>query len=135
MANMTSEERQQLIERFQRDGPQSGREGQPARTGKPATPKLQSAQTIDSLFGPLPRIEGRGRVWLYINKQLKPVLIRTGISDGTWTEVLDERELQPNMEVVTNVITGQETANRPTGGQPTNNPLMPPQRGGPGRGR
>jgi HlyD family secretion protein len=151
MANMTPEERQQMMERFRNRqggapggnrsaGPggatQPGRANanQPGRAGQPGT---QSAQTIDSLFGPLPRVEGRGRVWLYINKQLKPVSVRTGISDGTWTEVLDDNELQPNTEVVTNIITGLEsTTNRPAGGgnPNANNPLMP-QRGGPGRGR
>ena len=160
MANMTPEERQQMMERFQNrqggagrsggpggGGPGQGSQGtgeraaqsaQPGRTGKSAKATPQTAQTIDSLFGPLPRVEGRGRVWLYINKQLKPVSLRTGISDGTWTEVLDDNELQPNTEVVTNVITGLESQARPAGGANPNagNPLMP-QRGpgGPGGGR
>jgi HlyD family secretion protein len=90
-----------------------------------------SAQTIDSLFGPLPTVESRGRAWLYINKQLKPVNLRLGISDGTYTEVLNEDALQDNMDVVTSVIT-PEMATRPTTQQNNNNPLMPQRRGGPG---
>jgi hypothetical protein len=79
-------------------------------------------------------VETRGRAWLYINKQLKPVNLRLGISDGTWTEVLDPNEVQPGTEVVTNVNTGVETPQRPAGATGTGNPLMGPQRG-PGRGR
>jgi HlyD family secretion protein len=104
---------------------------QPAtETSKLATTK---ASTIDSLFGPLPSVETRGRVWLYISKQLKPVNLRLGISDGTWTEVLDSNELQQGTEVVTNVVTGTESAARP-GGNNNGNPLMGPQGrpGGPG---
>jgi HlyD family secretion protein len=117
-------------------GQAQGQPGQPQRQQPRATATsaraADSAQTIDSLFGPLPVTEGRGRVWLYMNKQLKPVSIRTGISDGTWTEVLDQNDLQPGMEVVTNVITGLESSQRPGQQNPTGNPLMGPQRGGPG---
>ena len=60
-----------------------------------------NASTIDSLFGPLPTVETRGRAWLYINKQLKPINLRLGIPDGTWTEILDPNELQQGTEVVT----------------------------------
>jgi len=112
----------------------AGRGQQPATASKLTTSK---ASTIDSLFGPLPSVETRGRAWLYINKQLKPVTLRLGISDGTWTEVLDPNELQQGTEVVTAVVTGLETqqpAQQRPGGNPTNNPLMGPQRG-PGRGR
>ena len=49
----------------------------------------QSAQTIDALFAPLPPVESRGRIWLFVDKQLKPVDVRLGITDGTNTELLD----------------------------------------------
>ncbi len=90
------------------------------------------ATTIDSLFGPLPVVESRGVAWLYVNKQLKMVRLRLGITDGTYTEIINEEELQPNMEVVTMMTTGLEPRTTPGqgGGQ---NPLMGPQRG-PGRG-
>ena len=94
-----------------------------------------SATTIDALFAPIQFQETRGRAWLYINKQLKSVELRLGISDGTYTEVLNEPgELQPNTEVVTSVIT-PEMASRPANQQQqnnqTNNPFNP-QRGRPG---
>lgn len=95
-----------------------------------------TATTIDALFAPIQVQETSGRAWLYINKQLKSVALRLGISDGTFTEVLNEPgELQPNTEVVTSVIT-PEMASRPANqqqqqnGQP-NNPFNP-QRGRPG---
>ena len=88
--------------------------------------------TIDALFAPLPAVESRGRAWLYVDKQLKPLNLRLGITDGTNTEVLSP-EAQPGMEVATGV-TGLGTTRNTAGQQGTGNPLMP-QRGGPGRGR
>ena len=58
-----------------------------ARDSTVAQRRIQSA--------PLPSVETRGRAWLYINKQLKPVTLRLGISDGTYTEVLNDTELPP----------------------------------------
>ena len=86
--------------------------------------------TIDSLFGPLQMTETRGRAWLYENKQLKSVNLRLGVSDGTYSELLDG-DLKEGQEVVVNMVTGLEPVARP-GQQGTGNPLMGPQRGGPG---
>jgi hypothetical protein len=116
----------------QRSGGRNGAQGRVA-----SVPTITSgATTIDSLFGPLPTVETRGRAWLYINKQLKPVSLRLGISDGTNTEVLDGNELQVGTEVVTNIILPTAT-NAPAGatGGAGQNPLMGPQRGGPGGNR
>ena len=110
-------------------GNRGGRGGQTASLGASA----QGATTIDSLFGPLPVVESRGTAWLYENKQLKPVRLRLGVSDGTHTEILNENELPANTEVVTSMTTGLEQRN-PTQQNQQNNPLMGPQRGGPGRG-
>ena len=107
-----------------------------AAPGKAPKDSAQGAQTIDALFAPLTTTESRGRVWLFMNQQLKPVNMRLGISDGTNTEVLSG-ELQENMEVVTGV-TGAGSTTRTLPGQNTSgNPLMPGGRGfGPGgRGR
>ena len=101
-----------------------------------------TATTVDALFAPLVRSETRGQVWLYINKQLKIGTICTGITDGTWSEIIETPEtaqLAPNTEVVTNVVTGLEPANRAGQQGAGNNPLMPqrgqqPGRGGPGGG-
>ena len=111
-------------------------QGQQAVNSRSAA--VTSATTIDALFAPLPVIETRGRAWLYINKNLKPVDLRLGITDGTFTEVLTADALQPNQEVVTSVIT-PEMASRPANQQQqnsnnANNPLMPQRGRGPGGG-
>jgi len=102
-------------------------------TATPIRPKYgapASGQTIDALFAPLPTVESRGRAWLFMNKALKPVNLRLGISDGTNTELLST-ELQQGMEVVTGVTGLGTTRTVPTGNQ--GNPLMPGGRG-PGGG-
>ena len=109
-------------------------QGQQAANSRSAA--VTSATTIDALFAPLPVVETRGRAWLYINKNLKPVDLRLGISDGTFTEVLTADALQPGQEVVTAVIT-PEMASRPANQQNNNNannPLMPQRGRGPGQG-
>ncbi len=107
-------------------------QGQVASAQKPLTAK--GADTIDALFGPLPTVESRGRVWLYVDKQLKLVNLRLGISDGTNTEVLNETALLDGQDVVTNVITPEMMKN-PANQNNANNPLMPQRgRGGPGGG-
>jgi multidrug efflux pump subunit AcrA (membrane-fusion protein) len=110
---------------------QARRNGPQGRVASVPSMATSGATTIDSLFGPLPTVETRGRAWLYINKQLKPVSLRLGISDGTNTEVLDGNELQVGTEVVTNIVLPTAT-NAPAGatGGPGQNPLMGPQRGG-----
>jgi HlyD family secretion protein len=102
-----------------------------ARGGQ--APTAEGATTIDSLFGPLPVVETRGTAWQYENKQLKALRLRLGVSDGTFTEILNESEVPANAEVVTSMTTGleQRTTNP---NQQQNNPLMGPQRGQPGRG-
>ena len=110
------------------------RDNQAAGTGRLAT---TTATTVDALFAPLVPTEGRGRVWLLVNKQLKLVNVRTGISDGTWTEIIeggDASQLQPETHVVTNVVTGLEPAARPGQQNPGGSPLMPQGRGGQGGG-
>jgi len=141
LKNMTPEQRERLEARMREGGGSGNRGGgqqstgsQPSRgndtPGSSQSRTMSSgATTIDSLFGPLPTVETRQMAWLYVNKQLKPVRLRLGITDGTFTEIINDEELQPNMEVVTMMTTGLETRTVPGqgGGQ---NPLMGPQRGG-----
>ena len=101
---------------------------------KPGPTHTSGATTIDALFGPLPVVESRGRAWLYMDKKLKPISLRLGVSDGTFTEILSG-EIQQGQEVVTAMVTGLEPKTTPPGGNNANNPLMGPQRGGPGGGR
>jgi HlyD family secretion protein len=145
MQNMTPEQREQLMARMRGRGGDSGRGDQNGAAagrrgrgeGNGAQPPAASvgrgsATTIDALFGPLPRVESRGQVWVYADKQLKPVRLRLGISDGQTTELL-EGDLQPGTELVTNVTTGNEAVRTQPGfGFP---PFMGPGgRGGDFRG-
>ena len=105
-----------------------------ARRLQPKYGAAQTGETIDALFAPLPTVESQGRAWVYMDKQLKPVRLRLGITDGTNTELLSG-ELQPNMEVVTGVtVPAAQRAPLPAprrGG----NPLMPASAAAGGRGR
>ena len=143
MKNMSPEEREQMMRR------RGGRGGNPSDPGarqgtgardarQPSGLATTEATTVDALFAPLPPTEGRGRLWLFVDKQLKMVPVRTGISDGTWTEILESRDaaqLSADTQVVTSVILGSEPAARPGQQGPGGNPLMGPQRGNRGGGR
>ena len=136
MQNMTPEQREQMMARRGRGGDggnSGGRRGQPsAAPPAAAAPNGRSnATTIDALFGPLPQVESRGQVWVWSQKQLKPVRLRLGITDGQQTELL-EGDVEPGTELVTNVNTGQEIRTQPGfGGFP---PFMGPGGRGPGGG-
>jgi len=138
---MSPEEQQQFIARMKERGMDTSTFE--AASAKPAAPGLRAkygaaapAQTIDALFAPLPTVETRGRAWVFMGKELKPVNLRLGISDGTNTELLSG-EMQQGMEVVTGV-TGLGTTRAQPGQGGAGNPLMPGRGGfgGPGgRGR
>jgi HlyD family secretion protein len=135
LQNLPPEQRERMREQlrargFNPDSPGQAGEGrgrgQPAGDGVPvAQPRLsatgqeaQGATTFDALFAPLPPVESIGRVWQFVDGQLTPLRVRTGVSDGQNTELL-EGALEENSEVVTNVLTGAETrAATPTGGFP-----------------
>jgi hypothetical protein len=89
------------------------------------------ATTIDSLFAPLVTVETRSAVWLYEAKQLKPLRLRLGATDGTFTEVLNDSDVPAGAVAVTAMQTGLDQAKAVT---PTSqsNPLLGPQRGGRG---
>jgi HlyD family secretion protein len=134
---MSPEEQQQFLARMkERGGDTSAFEAARApsagkRPGK-AAPAAQ-ATTIDALFAPLPVVESRGRAWLYVDGQLKPVVLRLGISDGTYTEVISQ-EMEEGAAIVTGV-TGLTTSTRALPAQNNGNPLMPGRGpGGPGGG-
>lgn len=146
---MTPEEREQFMRRMRERGFNPGGPGgqtgsatrqptgraqtQPPTTARgpsaalgsgPSTSLRGNAQTIDQLFGPLPQTESSGRVWTFANKQLKPIRLRLGVSDGTWTELLGN-DLQPGTELVTGVTIDQPAA---AGAGGPRSPLMPGQR-------
>jgi HlyD family secretion protein len=141
--NLSPEERDQRLQRMRDRGfdptaggngaaPQRGRgaapAGAPAGAPTAAAAARPGATTIDALFGPLPRVESNGRAYVYVDKQLKPVRLRLGISDGQTTELI-EGDLQQGTDVVTNVALANET--RPAA---TNFPFGQPGRGGFGPG-
>jgi HlyD family secretion protein len=137
MQNMTPEQREQMMARMrERGGDNGGNFGGRRGQGSPAAaPPAQrpagraSATTIDALFGPLPQVESRGQVWVWSQKQLKPVRLRLGITDGQQTELI-EGDIEPGVELATNVNTGQEQIRAPAGfGFP---PFMGPGGRGPG---
>nr|MDQ3418809.1 hypothetical protein [Acidobacteriota bacterium] len=123
-----------------RQGGAANRQGTGARDNQAAGASrlaTTTATTVDALFAPLVPTEGRGRLWMFENKQLRMVNVRTGISDGIWTEIIeggDASQLQPDTQVVTTVITGLEPAARPGQQNPGGSPLMPQRGGGPGGG-
>jgi len=132
---MSPEEQQQFIARMK----DRGQDTSPfeAALAKPAAPALRPkygsaapAQTIDALFAPLPTVETRGRAWVFMGKELKPVNLRLGISDGTNTELLSG-EMEQGMEVVTGV-SGLGTTRALPGQGGSGNPLMPGGGRGPG---
>jgi HlyD family secretion protein len=154
LQNMTPEERAQRLQRMRergfdptagggrgaaptggtsggtKAGPPRGRGAAPAKSpsaAATASTRAGGATTIDALFGPLPRVESTGRAWLYVEKQLKPVRLRLGISDGQNTELI-AGDLQQGTELVTNVTLATATT-RPAA---TAFPFGQPGRGGPG---
>jgi HlyD family secretion protein len=111
----------------------ANRTGQGAAPGQSESRTMSSgATTIDSLFAPIQVLETRGTAWQYENKQLKMLRLRLGVSDGSFSEVLNETELPANAEVVTSMVTGLEQRPTTPGQQQQGNPLMGPQRGGGG---
>jgi hypothetical protein len=140
---MSPDEQKQFIERIKgRGGDTSVFEKAMAPAAKPKSgSKAETASTIDALFAPLQTVERPGRAWLYVDKQLKSVNMRTGITDGTNTEIVSG-DLQQNSDVVTGVVL--PSAQRGAAGA-SGNPLLPQQGnrggnfgggfGGGGRGR
>jgi len=147
---MSPDEQKQFLERIKgRGGDTSAFEKAmaPAAKGKAGTAAAsasstggpQNATTIDALFAPLPNVERPGRAWLYVDKQLKAVNFRTGITDGTNTEITSG-DLQAGTDVVTGIVL--PTASRAAAGA-NGNPFQQGQgnRGGnfgggfPGGGR
>jgi HlyD family secretion protein len=128
---MTPDEQRQFIARMKERGVDTSSFEQAAAPAAPQakTPSTQSAETIDALFAPLPPVESQGRVWTAVDRQLKPVRLRLGITDGTNTELL-EGDLQPGEELVTGIqLPGAaQQPQQPAGA--SGNPLLPQ----PGRG-
>jgi HlyD family secretion protein len=138
---LNPERRRQMMERLQNLPPEErerGLERVRERTASPAAPAstvattapgplgtVHDAQSIDSLFDPLPPTENPGHVWLFAAGQLEPVRVRLGITDGSFTELLTD-DLEAGTEVVTGVLLGRELL--AGGGARGQSPLMPQRR-------
>jgi hypothetical protein len=140
--NMSPEQRQELVQRMRERGfdPASsaagGRGGGSGTNGAtpsptppavapgrslPAVARAGGATTIDALFGPLPVVETIGRVWRHTDKQLEPVRLRLGITDGQTTEVINGNVTEGE-PVVTNIPVGGATRPAAAGGFPFGQP-------------
>ena len=132
MQSMTPEQRAQFAQRMGGGGfpgaQGGGRQGAPGQEAAPMALATTSALTIDSLFGPLQLAQGTGRVYAYTNKQMAQTRVRTGITDGTYTELLTD-SLPEGAECVTDITIGEVSTTR-TNAQ---SPFMP-GRGGRGGG-
>jgi HlyD family secretion protein len=139
LQTMSPEERERALEQLRARGGRGGAAPTDApvarRNATPPAPPTAAdnpaATTFDALFAPLPPVESAGRVWLYHDKQLTPLRVRIGVSDGQNSELI-EGDLQEGTELVTNVIIAAQARPAATGGFPG---LGQPQRGGfPGGG-
>ncbi len=83
----------------------AGRRVQPSAAT--AVPKDVGADTVDALFGPVESPDTPGRVWVFDGSSLEAIPVRTGISNGQFTELL-AGDLEPGMELVTNVVSGDQ---------------------------
>ena len=98
-------------------GPEGARGSGQKPNARPSVAGAKQAQTIDQLFGPLQMTQAPGRAWRHIGGELKATRLRLGITDGTYTELLEET-LKIGDEVVTSVDTGLPVAQTPTGRSP-----------------
>jgi HlyD family secretion protein len=82
----------------------------------------RDAKTIDAAFGPAPVPDAPARVWQYKDGRLVSVVIRTGLSDGTMTEVISG-PIEDGSTVVTGVtLPGTTVA---AAGTQSRSPLLP----------
>ncbi len=99
----------------------------------PAIPAVErGARTIDALFAPLPPTVSTGRLWLFDGVALQPMQVRLGITDGSFSELLNG-DIASGAELVTGVTLGDEGPGRPAGGGAIRSPLIPQMRFGRGR--
>ncbi|MFI5178936.1 MAG: efflux RND transporter periplasmic adaptor subunit [Vicinamibacterales bacterium] len=94
----------------------------PAAHGKAVVGR--QGDIIDEFYQPVARPNAPGMVWIMDQGQLKPVEVRTGITDGTWTE-LTGGSIEPGQAVVTSILLPAAIHRAPA----ASNPLMPPARG------
>ena len=97
----------------------------------PSLIRVKATTGMDTLFAPPKQPETLGMAWVLENNRLEPVQLRLGLSDGAYTEVLNDDEIPETARVVTSVTTGTESSSTATQSQ-QRSPLMGAQ---PGAGR
>lgn len=138
--NLTPEQIAQMQQRFGRGGRggQGGQGGFSGGQGGPGggrggrttanapvgdvTPITQrNADKIDELFAPIVKPTTRGQVWLYNEKaadpkdKLKQINVTLGLSDGTFSEIVQGEGLAPGVKVVTGVVPPPSAVKATTG--------------------
>lgn len=95
------------------------------------------ATTIDELFTPLPKEEVKATVWRWneITRELTPIAIRVGVSDGSMTELLSG-DVNVGDQLVTRIVLPNAGTSRLVGEQMKAGipPTMGQGRGGGGQG-
>ena len=141
MSSLTPEQRQAMMDRYNRGGGAGGGGGggRGNRTQQasnvvtgPVIPMTErNADKIDDLYEAMPSSVSPGQVWTWdeAKKELKQINIRLGITDGQFSELLNG-DVQVGQQIVTGVVLPLSA--RPQNNT-SNNPLMGPQRGNPGR--
>lgn len=154
-ANMTPEQRQQAMAQFGGRGGngqpgQGGRDGRGARGGRgqaasnttaPAA-DLTSAERIDDLVPPVPTRITNGTVWTWNEekKELTPIRVSTGISDGSFSHLVSG-DVKVGQQIVSNIIVPLTAAQRQAqqqsifGGQQGRGGFGGPQQGNFGGGQ
>jgi HlyD family secretion protein len=87
---------------------------QPPADAVPPRPADGRGQVMN---GDRPNGERGARVWVLSEGQLEPIRVRTGISDGTTTAILDG-QLDEQTQVITGIAAAQSTSASPAGGSP-----------------
>jgi HlyD family secretion protein len=98
----------------------AGSNGSTARAAAPAS----IAKPVGTTGAPKPAAN-QGTVWVYDNATLAPKTVKTGITDGTLTEIV-EGQLDEGTSVATRV-TLPGSASAPASAQGNSNPLLGPQ--------
>lgn len=123
-ANLSPEERQRLMAQFgggrggngqggRNGGRQGGRNGgQPAQT-MTSLKEAAGADKIDELFQPTPVRNSPGVLWTWdeANKKLSETRVVTGLTDGTFSQLVSG-DIKVGQQVVTSIVVPQTTAQR-----------------------
>ena len=131
--------REDLIAEVQKYFAKKGQHGRTPVKGHPIATRVRTTTTF-GITQTFPEYEkspylaehqsGFGRVWiLNADKKLEPVYVRTGLSDGKYTEITTDK-LKPGDQIVLGISSGEDDA----ANQQLRSPLSGQQQGPGGRG-